>query len=503
MEGRYILGIDQSTSGTKAILFNRAGAGMMRVDVPHAQLYPRPGWVEHDPEALVANTLRAAKDLLERTGVDAGAVAAVAIANQRETAVVWNRSTGKPVYNAVVWQCRRGADICARLEAAGAGKTIKEKTGLVLSPYFSASKIAWILEEVPGAREAADRGDLLCGTVDSWLVWNLSGGAVHATDYSNASRTQLFNLSTLDWDDELLRLFGVPRSMLSAARCSDDEFGRTDLGGSLPSPVPITGVMGDSHAALFGQNCFSRGMAKATYGTGSSIMMHIGDEPALSGRGLVTSVAWGMDGKVEYVFEGNINCAGSTLNWLADDLALIGSAREAGALASSVDDTDGVYLVPAFVGLGAPYWDSEARASITGMNRGTKKAHVVRAAMESIAYQIKDILDLMVEESGADLMELRVDGGLTNDAFLMQFQADILGITVARSAVEELSATGSAYMAGLSVGFWSSKADIESLRGATEPYRRGMDGERAARLYAGWREAVAKTLCSTSANGPA
>jgi glycerol kinase len=495
MENRYLIGIDQSTSGTKAILFNQTGTIVKRVDVPHAQKYPSPGWVEHDPEELVANTLLAAQTVLKQTGIAPGRVAAVALTNQRETVVVWNRRTGKPVYNAVVWQCRRGADICTRLEASGAGKMVKEKTGLILSPYFSASKIAWILEEVPGAREAADCGELLCGTIDSWLIWNLSGGTVHATDYSNASRTQLFNLSTLDWDDELLRLFGIPRSMLAETRFSDEEFGRTDLGGILPSPIPITGVMGDSHAALFGQNCFSRGMAKASYGTGSSIMMHIGDKPVLSERGLVTSVAWGRGGTVEFVLEGNINCAGSTLSWLADDLGLIDNAKDAGTLASTVPDTEGVYLVPAFVGLGAPYWDSKARASISGITRGTKKAHVVRAAVESIAYQIKDILDLMVEESTTELTELRVDGGLTNDAFLMQFQADILGIRVAPSAVEELSATGSVYMAGLATGFWASKAEIESLRGSIKPYSRTMDGERVARLYAGWKEAINKTLC--------
>jgi glycerol kinase len=499
MEGRCILGIDQSTSGTKALLFDQAGNIVVRADVPHAQHYPRPGWVEHDAEEIFANTLRAAKEAIDASGVAPASIAAVAVSNQRETAVVWSRKSGKPVHNAVVWQCRRGADICGRLEAAGAAPAVKEKTGLVLSPYFSASKIAWILEDVPGAREAADSGELLCGTVDSWLVWKLTSGAVHATDYSNASRTQLFNLSTLDWDGDLLRLFGIPRSMLAELRFSDETFGRTDLGGLLPAPVPITGVMGDSHAALFGQCCFSRGMAKATYGTGSSIMMNIGGRRALSERGLVTSIAWGMGGKVEYVFEGNINCAGSTIQWLVEDLALIASAKEAGSLALSVPDAEGVYLVPAFVGLGAPYWDSGARASITGMTRGTKKAHVVRAAEESIAYQIKDILDLMVSESGADLRELRVDGGPTKDAFLMQFQADILDIPVARSAVEELSATGAARMAGLAVGFWQDKEELNALRRGAETYRRSMGGDRAARLYAGWKEAVSRTLSGRGA----
>jgi len=499
MAARFIIGIDQSTSGTKALLFDRAGGIVGRTDVPHAQRFPRPGWVEHDPEEIHANTLRAAKDLLAASEIDPGAVAAVAISNQRETAVVWNRRSGRPVHNAVVWQCRRGTDICARLEALGAAAAVKEKTGLVLSPYFSASKIAWILEEIPGARESASRGELLCGTIDSWLIWKLSGGAVHATDYSNASRTQLFDIAGLRWDDDLLRLFSIPRSMLAELRFSDETFGETDLDGILPTPVPISGVMGDSHAALFGQGCFARGMAKATYGTGSSIMMNIGERPARSGRGLVTSIAWGLGGKVEYVFEGNINCAGSTIQWLVEDLGLISSAKEAGVLAKSVPDTEGVYLVPAFVGLGAPYWDSAARATITGMTRGTKKAHVVRAAEESIAYQVKDILDLMVAESGADLRELRVDGGPTKDAFLMQFQADILDIPVDRAAVEELSATGAARMAGLAVGFWNSKEELAELRRTAGTYRRAMDEATRARLYTGWKEAMGRTLSGKGA----
>ncbi|OHE63111.1 MAG: glycerol kinase, partial [Treponema sp. GWA1_62_8] len=490
-------------SGTKALLFSDRGAILHRCDVAHAQHYPRPGWVEHDPEEIYRNTILAVRKLLAETGVDRAGIAALALTNQRETAVVWEKGSGRPVHNAVVWQCQRGAAICdslaARLEGEGRADLIKERTGLVLSPYFSASKIRWILDNVPGAREKAERGGLLCGTVDSWLIWKLSGGKAHATDYSNASRTQLFDIGELRWDEELLDLFSIPRSMMAELRFSDRAFAQTDLEGLLEKPIPVSGVMGDSHAALFGQNCFVKGMAKATYGTGSSIMMNIGDRPIRSGSGLVCSIAWGMDGKVEYVFEGNINCTGATIQWLVDDLQLIGSAKEAGRIAATVPDTQGVYLVPAFVGLSAPYWDSAARASITGISRGTGKAHVVRAAEESIAYQIKDILDLMVRESGTDLPELRVDGGPTRDEFLMRFQADILSVPVVRSGIEELSATGSAYMAGLAVGFWKDKAEIASLRASDTEFRGTMEKAVIDKLYRGWKGAVGRALTEARA----
>ena len=494
MSAPYILGIDQSTSGTKALLFDKEGAVLGRSDLLHRQYYPQPGWVEHDPDEIYRNTLGAAKRLLDGAGIDRGKVAALALTNQRETALVWDRRTGEPVHNAVVWQCRRGEAICRNLEAQGMAEGIKEKTGLVLSPYFSAAKIGWILDHVDGARERAQRGELACGTMDSWLVWKLTGGAVHATDYSNASRTQLFNLKRLGWDAGLLDAFGIPASMMGDIRCSDEEFGRTDLEGMLPRAVPILGVMGDSHAALFAQNCYVPGSAKATYGTGSSVMMNIGSKPLESSGGLVTSVAWGMQRKVEYVFEGNINSSGDTVQWLVDGLDLIQSAKEAGIIAASVPDTQGVYLVPAFVGLSAPYWDSGARAAILGMSRGTKKAHVVRAAEESMAYQIRDILDLMVKESGMALSELRADGGPTKDSFLMQFQADILGLPVSPSALEELSAAGAAYMAGIAVGVWADREALRSLRRSGPAYRPAMPKTQADSLYGGWRAAVRRTL---------
>lgn len=499
MENAYILGIDQGTSGTKAILFDSGGRMVHRCNAGHAQTYPQPGWVEHDAQEIYLRTLEAAQALIAESGIDPAAVRAVSISNQRETAVVWDGRSGIPAHNAVVWQCRRGAAICERLEKAGAAEEVRRKTGLVLSPYFSAAKIAWILENVAGAREKADRGELRCGTIDSWLVWKLTGGAVHATDYSNASRTQLFDLRALRWDDGLLGLFGIPRSMMAEVRSSDARFGETDLGGLLPAPVPITGVMGDSHAALFGQCCFRPGMAKATYGTGSSIMMNVGSTPVESRSGLVASIAWARGGAVEYVLEGNINCTGATIKWLVDDLELIPDSKSAGAIAASVPDNQGVYLVPAFVGLSAPYWDSEARASVTGISRGTRRAHLVRAAEESIAYQIRDVLDAMAAEAGAPLRELRVDGGPTRDDFLMRFQADILGIPVVRTIIEELSSIGATYMAGLAIGFWKDAAELEALRAVDRTFSSGMDQDTRSRYYEGWKAAVGRTLTAPRA----
>lgn len=491
---KLILSIDQSTSATKAILFDADGRLLQRCNRDHRQFYPNPGWVEHDPEEIMSNVYGVIRDVLAASGVDESRIAALAVTNQRETSLVWNRHTGKPIYNALVWQCQRAHAICRTLEEAGHAPMVRERTGLVLSPYFSAAKIKWVLDNVPGARESAERGDLMCGTIDTWLIWNLTGRTVFATDPSNASRTQLLNLKTQEWDPELLRIFTIPASMMPQVRHSDALFGSTVPGLPFRSAVPISGVMGDSHAALFGQACFSKGMAKTTYGTGSSIMMNIGTEPLPSQKGLVTSIAWGRRGAVEYVLEGNINCTGATVKWLVDDLELISSSKESGVLAASIPDNGGVYIVPAFVGLGAPYWDSEARASITGLTRGSKKAHVVRAAEESIAYQIRDVIDLMVEESGAELRELRVDGGATRDRFLMQFQTDMLGRDVACASIEELSAFGACLMAGSAVGLWQTDEDLAALRHAGDHYSPSMDPSLRAALYDGWKAAVARTL---------
>lgn len=495
MSAKYILSIDQSTSATKAVIFDERCSLIKRVTVDHAQYYPNPGWVEHDPMEIYQNTLKAVELATECADISQDDIIAIAITNQRETTVVWDKITGEPVYNAIVWQCQRAGKICQDIESRGYAPVIKQKTGLVLSPYFSAAKAKWILDNVEGARKKAEEGRLLFGTIDSWLVFKLTGGKVHATDYSNASRTQLFNIKELKWDEELLSIFTLPKSMMPEVKFSDEIFGFTDINQVFTRQIPICGIMGDSHAALFGQNCFEKGMAKATYGTGSSIMMNIGKQPLESRRGLVTSLAWGYKGHVDYVFEGNINCTGATIKWLVDDLELIPDSKSAGIIASSVEDTEGVYVVPAFVGLGAPYWDSEAKAAITGIARGTKKAHVVRAAEESIAYQIKDILDLMISESGIILKELRVDGGPTRDAFLMQFQADMLNVPVVRSKVEELSAMGSALMAGLAVSIWNDFKQIERIRQIDAVFNSQMPEERRQRLYSGWQKAV-KTILS-------
>ena len=494
MENRYVLAIDQSTSSTKAILFDRQGQLVHRCSVDHCQYYPKPGWVEHDAEEIYKNTLKAINMVLDESGISRQQIAVLGITNQRETVVVWDKKTGKPVYNAVVWQCQRGGKICRRLEDEGLTGIVRKKTGLVLSPYFSAAKIKWILDNISGVRQRAEMGEILAGTMDSWILWNLTRGKVHATDYSNASRTQLFNIHELKWDNELLKIFTIPASMLPKVKCSNVVFGYTLPDIVFEREIPIAGLMGDSHAALFGQNCFKKGMVKITYGTGSSIMMNIGKEPLESINGLVTSIAWGFDNEADYVFEGNINCTGATIKWLVDELQLISDSKISGKIAATVESNAGVYIVPAFVGLSAPYWDSDARATITGISRGTKKAHIVRAAEESIAYQIKDILDLMVIESGIQLQELRVDGGPTRDEFLMQFQADMLNVTIVTSKIEELSAIGTAFMAGLAVGFWASREEIGALRAADTIFDCKMEEDTRAILYKGWKEAIRRTL---------
>ena len=396
---KYTLAIDQSTSATKTMLFNSNAAIIAHTSVEHKQYYPQPGWVEHDPEEILLNTYKSVELLLEKSKVTPSDITSIAITNQRETVVVWNKRTGKPVYNAVVWQCNRGTKICEELIAHGHEPYVREKTGLIINTYFSASGVKWILDNVKGAAQTAREGHLLLGTMDSWLIWNLTSGKVHVTDYTNASRTLLFNIHTLDWDKELLKLFTIPATMIPKALPCDGLFGTTTMNGMLPE-TPIAGVLGDSHGALVGQMCFSRGMGKATYGTGSSIMVNIGKKALAAPRGLVTSIGFAARGKVFYAYEGNIHCTGATIKWLQDELQLISSAAETEILATSVESTDGVYFVPAFAGLGAPWWDNDARAIICEMNRGTTKAHIVRAALESIAYQIKDLMALIQESGG-------------------------------------------------------------------------------------------------------
>ena len=487
---KYILTIDQSTSATKVMLFNKHASLVHRLSYPHQQFYPEAGFVEHDPEEIFENTVKGMVEILQLAGLKASDLAVVSITNQRETTLIWDKTTGKPIANAAVWQCQRGTDFCRSLNDQDFGPTIRQKTGLIIDPYFSASKLRWIMNHVSGAKEKAQNGDLLLGTMDSWLLWKLTSGKVHATDYSNACRTMLFNINTLQWDDELISLFDLHPSMFPEVKFSDQIFGETDPSVVFDTPVAISGLLGDSHAALFGQNCFEPGMAKATYGTGSSIMMNIGNQSLTSPEGLVTSIGWGRAGSIDYVFEGNIHCTGDTINWLINDAELIENAAESETLALSVKDNNQVYFVPAFVGLGAPYWDNQARACISGMSRNTKKAHIVRAALESIAYQVKDLIDLMVENASIPFREMRVDGGPTRNNFLMQFQSDMLWKEVVRSNIEEISALGSALMAGLACGFWKDLGEIKALRKIDKTFSPNMPSKEIESLYSGWKLAV-------------
>lgn len=488
--GKYVLSIDQSTQGTKALLFDGTGALVCRTDLPHRQIINGKGWVEHDLEEIWQNTVQVVKNLVEKAGIDKNEICALGISNQRETAACWDRVSKKPVYNAIVWQCARAAQLCREIEAGGCAPRIREKTGIPLSPYFTAAKLAWIFRNVDGVREKAAKGEIAVGTIDSWLVYKLTGGKRHQTDYSNASRTQLFNITSLAWDEEILAIFGIDPSCMAQVTDSDGDYGETDFDGYLEHPIPIRAVLGDSHGALFGQGCLQPGMIKTTYGTGSSIMMNIGGKPVFSRNGeVVTSLAWSMGGRVNYVLEGNINYTGAVVTWLKDDLKLIGSARETEQLARSANPEDHTYLVPAFSGLGAPYWDSEARAAIVGMTRTTGQAEVVKAGLECIAYQITDIVKAMSDTAGLKIGELRVDGGPTGNAYLMQFQSDLLGIPVRVPDSEELSGIGAAYTAGLAAGLFSEDVFGVLKRSSYLPE---MTEEERDRKYAGWKDAVAR-----------
>ena len=491
---KYFLSIDQSTSATKALIFNTEARLVSRANIDHSQYYPQPGWVEHDPLEIYENTIKAIRKVFTTSGIVTSDVVGIGITNQRETVVVWDKYTGQPVYNAVVWQCNRGAAKCDELKKKGFENSIREKTGLLIDPYFSATGIAWILDHVKGAREKAENDQLLFGTIDSWLIWKLTSGEVHATDHTNACRTMLYNINTLLWDPEILQELNIPEKMAPEIKFADEIFGETFAGGIFNAPVPIAGVLGDSHAALFGQNCYLSGMGKATYGTGSSIMMNIGSQPQKSPEGLVTSVGYALKNGVSYVFEGNIHCTGATIKWLQDDLKLIVNAGESESLALSVTDTDGVYFVPAFTGLGAPYWDHSARALICGMTRGTSKAHVVRAALEAIAFQVKDLIDLMTSCSGIKLKELKVDGGPVKNSFLMQFQADMLGATINRSDIEEASGLGVAMACGLALGIFRDIDELAQLRTSNDFITGKMSSEEVAILYKGWKEAVKRAI---------
>jgi len=484
----YIISVDQSTQSTKALLFTPDGRLKCMAALPHDQIYPREGWVEHDPEILYNHTVEVIRKVVKDAD-DSDATFSLALTNQRETVIVWNKNTGKPVCNAVVWQCMRGKDICDALKAAGKGPLVKERTGLLIDPYFSGSGIKWILDNVDGAREAAEAGDLLFGNVESWLIWRLTCGKVHATDYTNASRTLLFNVHTLDWDDDMLQMLTVPRSMAPKPLPCDAVYGETTVEGLFEKPIKIAGVLGDSHGALVGQMCFGEGLGKATYGTGSSVMVNIGEKYADAPEGLVTSVGFAALGKVFYAFEGNIHCTGATITWLKDKLGLISSAGEIEAAATSVEDNGGVYFVPAFAGLGAPWWHPEVRAQISGLTLGSSRAHVCRAALESIGYQVADLAGSMTEKAGITLKEIRVDGGPTKNAFLMQFQADLLDVPVVRSEVEDASAFGAFVVNGFALGRWSSFDEAMTVWSGEKPVApRGKD--KVAKAYDGWKNAV-------------
>jgi glycerol kinase len=488
----YILALDQGTTSSRAILFDRQARVKAQSQREFRQIYPQPGWVEHDPLEIWESQLAVAREAVASAGVAAAQIAAIGITNQRETTVVWDRATGVPVHNAIVWQCRRSAPLCDALKAGGWERAVRERTGLVIDAYFSATKIQWLLDQVPGLRARAERGEVCFGTVDTWLAWKLSGGQSWVTDYSNASRTMLFNIHQLVWDTNLCGALGVPECMLPRVRPSSYRYGHTtaDLFGA---QIPIAGIAGDQQASLFGQACYAPGMAKNTYGTGCFLLIHTGDRPVASQAGLLTTIAASpVDGKAEYALEGSIFVAGAAIQWLRDGLQVIADSAESERLAASVPDTGGVYFVPAFVGLGAPHWDMYARGTILGITRGTTRAHLVRAALESIAYQSREVLGAALADAGLTLEELRVDGGATANDLLMQFQADVLSTPVVRPVVKETTALGAAYLAGLAVGYWTSREEIAHNWAVDRRFVPQMDPTRREELFAGWRRAVAR-----------
>ncbi|MBQ6454296.1 MAG: glycerol kinase GlpK [Coriobacteriales bacterium] len=492
---KYVLALDQGTTSSRSILFDHASRPRYVAQMEFTQHFPQPGWVEHDPKDILATQVQTIHDVIDKAHIEPSDIVAIGITNQRETTVVWNRKTGQPVYNAIVWQCRRTASMIDDLVERGFGPMIKEKTGLVPDAYFSASKVAWILQNVPGAREAADAGDLLFGTVDCWLVWNLTGGLVHATDYTNASRTMLFNIHEGKWDPELLELFGVPASMMpQVLDCAADYGATSEIALPGAGGIPIRGVMGDQQAALFGQCCFKKGEVKNTYGTGCFLLMNTGEEAVAAQHGLVTTIASCLDGKISYALEGSVFVAGALIQWLRDEMGFMRKASDSLKMARSVPDSGGVYIVPAFTGLGAPYWDQYARGAIYGLTRGTTKEHLVRAALEALAYQSYDVICAMSQDAGVPLNHLKVDGGASANDFLMQFQSDILGAQVLRPKTLETTALGAAYLAGLEVGFWASQDELEAEWHGDKPFLPNqMDADTRAKLLAGWADAVKRT----------
>lgn len=489
---KYILALDQGTTSSRAIVFDHESNILTVAQQEFTQIFPQPGWVEHNAMEIWATQLSVAQKALQQANIGASEIAAIGITNQRETTVVWDRHNGEPIHHAIVWQDRRTAPLCEELKSAGHEALVRNKTGLVIDAYFSGTKVRWMLDNVPGARAKAEKGDLLFGTIDSWLTWKLTGGKVHVTDYSNASRTLLFNIHTLDWDDELLSLLDIPRQMLPAALSSSEVYGHTEtslLGGS----IPVAGMAGDQQAALFGQACHTPGMVKNTYGTGCFMLMNTGTEAVASTAGLLTTVAWGLNGQATYALEGSVFIAGAAIQWLRDGLKLIDESPDSEFFALKVPDTGGVYVVPAFAGLGAPYWDMYARGAIFGLTRGTSKAHLVRATLESLAYQTKDVLVAMEKDAGVALKTVRVDGGASANNLLMQFQSDILGVEVQRPVIVETTALGAAYLAGLATGFWTME-DISAKWQLDRAFQPNMLDNQRDKLYSGWQKAVERTM---------
>jgi len=487
---KYILALDQGTTSSRAILFDEEGSIFHTSQQEFKQYFPKAGWVEHDAGEIWSSILSCIAGVLNQKNIRAEQIAGIGITNQRETTVVWDKYTGQPIYNAIVWQSRQTSGICDELKAQGYNDLFRDKTGLLIDAYFSGTKVKWILDNVEGAREKAENGDLLFGTIDTWLVWKLSGGKAHVTDYSNASRTLMYNIYDLKWDEELLDILGVPSSMLPEVRPSSEVYAHTAEELFFGYSAPIAGVAGDQQAALFGQACYEDGMVKNTYGTGCFMLMNTGEKAVRSEHGLLTTIAWGIDGKVEYALEGSIFVAGSAIQWLRDGLRMLRTSPESEDYASRVESTDGVYVVPAFVGLGAPYWDSDVRGAIFGLTRGTSKEHFIRATLESLAYQTKDVLDAMEADSGLSLKALRVDGGAVKNNFLMQFQSDLLNVQVDRPVINETTALGAAYLAGLAVGFWKDRSEISNKWQIDETFSPKMEDSRREELYAGWKKAV-------------
>ena len=487
------MALDQGTTSSRAVIFDHNGSIISMASKEFKQIYPKPGWVEHNPIEIWSSQIEVAKAALDKAGLESKDIAAIGITNQRETTILWDKDTGQPLYNAIVWQCRRTAPICDQLKKKGLAEIIQKKTGLVVDAYFSGTKIKWILDNVKGVRERAKKGEVLFGTVDSWLIWNLTGGKVHVIDYSNASRTMIFNIHQLDWDEEILEEMDIPKAILPQPLPSSYVYGNTDKE-IFGVEIPISGDAGDQQAALFGQACYEPGMAKNTYGTGCFILMNTGGKIVSSKNGLLTTIAWGVNGKVEYALEGSIFIAGAVVQWLRDELRMINSSEEIEKYALKVKDTNGVYLVPAFVGLGAPYWDMYARGTIVGLTRGANKEHILRAAEESIGYQSRDVLEIIQKDSGIGLKKLKVDGGAVRDNFLMQFQSDILGVPVVRPQVIETTALGAAYLSGLAVGYWKDKEEIAQKWKVDKEFSPNMDEKIKEKLYKGWKKAVSRSL---------